>query len=100
MFLEADGGTEIADSHGSGTLQYDTPYFVAGGNRAGRSPELKGKILAGLLDRFAAIADVPADQVSGRISEAPASWTMEAGKVLPEPGQEPAEWYEHVAVSG
>ena len=100
VFLEATAGFELPDTHGSGTIKADTPYFVAGGNRGGRPLELKAKILAGLLDRFSAIAGVPADQVSGRISEAPASWTMEAGKVLPEPGEEPAEWYEHTAVSG
>ncbi len=31
-FLETDGSGEVADSHGSGVLRYDTPYFIAGGN--------------------------------------------------------------------
>ncbi len=91
-FLEVSGGGEIADSHGRGALRYDTPYFIAGGNRAGRSPALKQRILDGLLEKFTALAGVPASAVSGRISEAPASWTMEAGRILPEPGEEPAEW--------
>ncbi len=93
-FLETTGNGEVADTHGSGVLRYDTPYFIAGGNRAGRSPDMKRRILEGLIDRFSQIAEVPKDQISGRITEAPASWTMEAGKILPEPGAEPAEWYE------
>lgn len=36
---------------------------------------------------------MPREAVSGRISEAPASWTMEAGKILPEPGAESEEWF-------
>jgi phenylpyruvate tautomerase PptA (4-oxalocrotonate tautomerase family) len=100
VFLETDGATEIADSHGNGVMKPETPFFIAGGNRGGRSPELKGRILAGLLEAFVRIAAVPPEQVTGRISEAPASWIMEAGKILPEPGEEPAEWYEHATVSG
>lgn len=93
-FLETNGSGEVADTHGSGVLRYETPFFIAGGNRAGRSPETKTRILDGLLARFAEIAGIPQHQVSGQITEAPASWTMEAGKILPEPGEEPPEWYE------
>lgn len=96
-FLEVADGGEIADSHGRGTMRYDTPYFIAGGNRAGRSPEIKQRILDGLLEKFTEIAGVPASAVSGRISEAPASWTMEAGRILPEPGEESAEWRDRAA---
>jgi len=93
-FFETTCTGEVADTHGSGMLRYDTPYFIAGGNRAGRSPDTKRRILEGLIERFSQIADVPKSQVSGKITEAPASWTMEAGKILPEPGAEPLEWYE------
>ncbi len=92
VFREVSGNGEIADSHGRGSFRYDTPYFIAGGNRAGRQPAVKQRILDGLLEEFAEIAGVPASEVSGRISEAPASWTMEAGRILPEPGEESAEW--------
>ncbi len=91
-FLETDGSGEVPDSHGQGVLRYDTPYFIAGGNRAGRSPDIKRRILAGLVQRFSEIAGVSEEQVSGKISEAPASWTMEAGRILPEPGEEP-DWF-------
>ena len=42
VFLEVSGSGEIADSHGSGAMRYDTPYFIAGGNRAGRHPRSSG----------------------------------------------------------
>ncbi len=100
VFLEVSGSSEIADSHGQGVLTYDTPYFIAGGNRAGRPPELKQRILDGLIDNFSRIAGVPGDEVSGHISEAPSSWTMEAGRILPEPGEESPEWFEQGAASG
>ncbi len=55
----------ISDSHGSGVLEYDTPYFIAGGNRAGRPPELKTQILDGLISSFCEIAGVGRNEVSG-----------------------------------
>ena len=79
-FIETSGVGEIADTHGSGVLRYDTPYFIAGGNRAGRSPDMKRRILDGLIERFSEIAEVPRSEISGQITEAPASWTMEAGE--------------------
>ena len=96
--LETDRTGEVRDSHGHGMMRYSTPYFIAGGNRAGRPPEVKGRILEGLIDRFSAIADVSRDRVSAQISEAPASWTMEAGRILPEPGEE-FEWVEQSVAS-
>ena len=88
-FFEVDGPGAIADSHGSGRLEFGTPYFIAGGNRAGRSPAVRKEILNGLISCLSEIASVPKEDVSGHISELPASWTMEAGEVLPEPGEEP-----------
>ncbi len=81
----------------SDEAQFDTPYYVDGGNRAGRPEEVKRKLLTDLLSAFAEITGTPRDQLGGRINEAPASWTMEAGFVLPEPGEEGPEWYEHAA---
>ena len=73
----------------------ETPYFVDGFNRAGRPQALKDQLLADLIGAFREVTGVSAAQVSGRINEGPASWTMEGGMVLPEPGAETAEWYEH-----
>ena len=94
-FLESPVDDELTDSHGSGVFEFDTPYYIAGGNRAGRPPEVKAQILEGLIAGFCEIAGVDREDVSGHISEAPASWSMEAGEILPEPGEEPAHWYTH-----
>lgn len=93
-FMDSEGHGEVKDTHGQGVMRYDTPYFVAGGNRAGRTAEVKTRILTQIIERVAAIADVPTEMVGGQISEAPASWTMEAGKILPDPGEEQDEWYD------
>ena len=78
---------------------YSSTYYVDGANRAGRSEDVKQQLLADLVQAFGEIADVPSDLIDGRITENPASWTMEGGFVLPEPGQEGPEWYAEVAAS-
>ena len=77
--------------------EFAEPYYIDGGNRAGRPAALKEKLLAELKGAFRDITGVPAEQLGGRITEGPASWTMEAGQVLPEPGEEGPEWYRHAA---
>ncbi len=74
---------------------YPTRYYLDAINRAGRPQEVKGKLLNDLLDSFSTHTGVSRDQISGRIGESQASWVMEGGAVLPEPGQETAEWYAH-----
>ena len=78
-----------------GDADHPTAYYMDGGNRAGRPPEVREKLLGDLLHAFTEITGVPPDQVDGRITEGPASWTMEGGAILPEPGQEGPEWYRH-----
>ena len=73
--------------------EYETPYFVDGGNRAGRSEETKQTIMAGLTQALSEIGNIPNESIGARISEGPASWTMEGGHILPEPGEEGEEWY-------
>ena len=75
--------------------RWETPFFLDGGNRAGRSEEVKAELLNDLMSAFREITGVAEADFSGRITEGPASWTMEGGMVLPEPGEETAEWYEH-----
>lgn len=78
--------------------EFAEPYYIDGGNRAGRPAALKEQLLAQLMRAFRDLTGVPADQLGGRITESPASWTMEAGRVLPEPGEEGPEWH-HPAAS-
>ena len=72
---------------------YPTPHFIDGGNRAGRSSETKQAILEGLTEVLSRIGNLSRDSIGGKITEGPASWSMEGGQILPEPGQEGAEWY-------
>jgi phenylpyruvate tautomerase PptA (4-oxalocrotonate tautomerase family) len=81
------------------TSEFGMPWYLDGGNRAGRSEELKQQLLSDLTNAFGKIANVPADMIGGRITENPASWTMEGGFVLPEPGEEGPEWYAAAAAS-
>ncbi len=79
--------------------EFASPYYLDGANRAGRSEEVKQQLLSDLTGAFCQIANVPPDDIAGRITENPASWTMEGGFVLPEPGQEGPEWYAAAAAS-
>ena len=78
-----------------GDSRFDTPYFLDGGNRAGRSEEVKAELLGDLMGAFQEITGVASEDFGGRITEGPAKWTMEGGMVLPEPGEETEEWYSH-----
>ncbi len=78
-----------------GDSRFDTPYFLDGGNRAGRSEEVKAELLGDLMGAFREITGVASEDFGGRITEGPARWTMEGGMVLPEPGEETEEWYSH-----
>ena len=84
------------DEQPEGAAGYPTRYYLDAMNRAGRPKEVKDKLLNNLLDCFVAHTGVSKDDISGRIGESPASWAMEGGQVLPEPGQETAEWYAEV----
>lgn len=79
--------------------EFGSEYYLDGGNRAGRSEEVKQQLLDDLTRAFSDISGVPANQIPGRIRENPASWTMEGGFVLPEPGQEGPEWYAAAAAA-
>ena len=74
--------------------EFAEPYYIDGGNRAGRPAELKERLLGELKRSFTEITGVADNQLGGRITEGPASWSMEGGHVLPEPGEEGPQWYE------
>lgn len=84
------------DEQADGESQYPTRFYLDAINRAGRPQEVKDKLLNDLLNAFVRHTGVSRDDISGRIGETPASWAMEGGAVLPEPGQETAEWYAEV----
>jgi hypothetical protein len=51
------------------------------------------KLKEDLREAYSDNAGVPLDQVGARIGETPASWVMEGGDILPEPGEESEKWY-------
>ena len=75
----------------------DATYYMDGGNRAGRPEEVKQKLLSDLIGAFVSITGISPEEIDGRITEGKASQTMEGGHVLPEPGEEGPEWFEHAA---
>ncbi|MEN8158620.1 MAG: tautomerase family protein [Myxococcota bacterium] len=65
--------------------------FVLGSIRAGRTEAQKQQIVRELTDVVADVLDCGADEVGVATADVPASWIMEGGELLPEPGEE-AEW--------
>ena len=82
---------------GSTGYDSDATYFMDGRNRAGRPEEVKQKLLEDLVGAFVEITGISPDDIEGKIYEGKASQTMEGGHVLPEPGEEGPEWFEHAA---
>ena len=64
------------------------PYELHAGIRAGRDRELAQAIIDRCIAAVRQTTAAPADQVTMRTSSTPASWILEGGRVLPEPGEE------------
>ena len=58
--------------------------------RAGRNTEQKEQIETRIAVAFERLAGVPASRVMVRLSDVPASWVMEGGRIMPAPGEEAA----------
>lgn len=65
--------------------------FVLGSIRAGRTEAQKQQIVRELTDVVAEVLGCEANEVGVATADVPASWVMEGGELLPEPGEE-AEW--------
>ena len=61
---------------------------VLGNVRKGRSAETNARLTDQLRERISALFEWPLNKVYISLIEIPASWVMEGGEVLPEPGQE------------
>jgi phenylpyruvate tautomerase PptA (4-oxalocrotonate tautomerase family) len=68
----------------------DRQVSVFGTIRAGRSEETKTLLKSRLAQAVAEAAAIDAAKVGVVTSDVPASWVMEGGAVLPEPGEEEA----------
>lgn len=79
----------------------DEPRFPLGENavgvfgniRKGRTPEQKQQIIDAIQQAFASHAGFEPEATLVLIGDTPASWVMEGGHIMPEPGEE-AEWLE------
>ena len=68
----------------------DSGYAIHGGIRAGRPAEVTEGLVSQMTAALADSAGVAPSAVSMATAETPASWIMEGGSVLPEPGEEAA----------
>ena len=70
----------------------DKALMVRGTIRRGRSDEQKHDIAEQIKAALVQFGGSDAEQVDAVIRETPASWVMEGGEIMPEPGEE-AEWF-------
>ena len=70
----------------------DKTLLVRGTIRRGRSDAQKSEIAKKIKSSLAELGGAEAQQVDALIRETPASWVMEGGEIMPEPGEE-AEWF-------
>lgn len=66
---------------------------LSGGIRAGRPAAVTASLVEQISGAVGEIGGVAPEQITMRTVETPASWILEGGRVLPEPGQEEA-WME------
>ena len=70
----------------------DTTLAVRGTIRKGRSDAQKVEIADAIKVALAKHGNVAVQQTDAEIRETPASWVLEGGEIMPEPGEE-AEWF-------
>ena len=70
----------------------DHVLSVRGTIRKGRSDQQKEEIATSIRKSLTERAGVPLSETETIIRETPASWVLEGGEIMPEPGDE-AEWF-------
>lgn len=75
----------------------DKTAMVYGQIRAGRTDAQKSQIWAEMGDAVAKHAGIAREEIHSFTTDTPASWVMEGGDVLPEPGEEEAWLARHEA---
>ena len=63
-------------------------FILHAGIRAGRDEELVSRLIERCTRAVAQIAQTAPERIRMRTSSTPASWILEGGRVLPEPGEE------------
>jgi phenylpyruvate tautomerase PptA (4-oxalocrotonate tautomerase family) len=89
IFRELPPGT-----HYKGGEEDASYSIIRCGVRAGRTLEVRQRILQEISDSWSRLTGQPATQLMLSLSQTDASDVMEAGLILPEPGQETA-WFDH-----
>lgn len=69
----------------------DNTALLFGQIRAGRNDEQKAEIVERMSASIHEHASIARDKIFASTTDTPASWVMEGGDLLPEPGEE-AEW--------
>ena len=70
----------------------DKTLFVRGTIRKGRSDQQKNQIAASIRAALVEHGGVDPQSTEALIRETPASWVLEGGEIMPEPGEE-AAWF-------
>jgi len=70
----------------------DKTLHVLGSIRQGRTDEQIEQITASIRQSLVKYGAVNEQQIAVLIRETPASWVLEGGEIMPEPGEE-AEWF-------
>ena len=76
-----------------GELPEGTRALVFGSIRSGRTDDQKRRLVDEMTGSVAETLGIPSGEISVTTVDMPASWVMEGGDVLPEPGEE-AAWLE------
>lgn len=74
-------------------LQEGMDLHVLASARAGRTQQLNDTIEQDIVQQMESITSIPMLRIGYQLFPVPASWVMEGGVILPEPGEE-AEWLE------
>jgi phenylpyruvate tautomerase PptA (4-oxalocrotonate tautomerase family) len=77
-----------AQFHHHDAAQGAPEFILHAGIRAGRDEALVGRLIQRCTQAVAQIAQAEPDRIRMRTSSTPASWILEGGRVLPEPGEE------------
>ncbi len=75
----------------------DKSAFLLGSIRAGRNDEQKAQIIEEMRQSIHEHAGLQLDDIQVVIRDTPASWVMEGGDIMPEPGEEEAWFTAHEA---
>lgn len=89
LFLEIPSGSAFTAGQPSKMAN------IAGYIRAGRSPEVRAQLFEGINAAWSEITGFPDTQLKLTLLDIPASWIMQAGMMMPEPGNDD-EWLERV----